>query len=331
MIALYRLEKVLVRRQGRAILNIETQEIAAGGITALVGPNGAGKSTLLELLAFLSTHDTGDIYFRGEKVVLSHDAGPQRKVGLVPQHPFLFNRSVRGNVELALQLQGHSKKLTRCRAEIALDRFGLMPLASRHVRALSGGEAQKLAIARTMALEPEVLLLDEPFSSLDAHATDDLAQLMATLPSRKTGKIIFSTHDQILASLLAQQVIGVIGGHTQEGVLLNHYTGHLVPRQHTFDTGRLLVQVADQVTHGSRIVIDPAHVVLSARRLESSMRNEFRGRVTALAEQGGEVRVTIDAGEILHALVTHETVHALGLQPGGVAWVGFKANAVRVY
>jgi len=331
MTPLYSLKDVKVRRQGRLILNVDAQAIAEGGITALVGPNGAGKSTLLELLAFLSAPNEGEIRFKGEWVSAAKRTPHHRDVGLVPQRPFLFDRTVAANVELALRIQGHAPLDVQRQTDATLARLGLAPLASRHVRGLSGGEAQKLAIARILALEPAVLLLDEPFSYLDAHATEDLAELMSTLTSTRTGKIIFSTHDHLLAARLAQQVIGLIGGRTQEGMLLNHYPGHLDPDRHTFDTGRLVIQVADHVRNGSRVVIDPAHVVLSARLLESSMRNEFPCRVTALAEQDGEVRVTLDVGECLYALVTHETVQRLGLRPGVAAWAGFKANAVRVY
>lgn len=331
MSPLYALRNVKVWRQGRAILAVDAQDIAAGGITALVGPNGAGKSTLLELLAFLAVHDEGEIRFRGEPVSPAQRARDQPQVGLVPQHPFLFDRSVAANVDLALKTRGHAAATRRRQVAAALDCLGLLPLASRHVRGLSGGEAQKLAIARMLALEPAVLLLDEPFSYLDAHATEELALLMSSLPSTRATKIVFSTHDQLLAARLAQQVIGLIGGRAQEGMLLNHYTGHLDPERHTFDTGRLVLQLADHVRSGSRVVIDPAHVVLSAGKLESSMRNEFPGRVTALAEQEGEVRVTIEAGERLHALVTHDTIQRLEIRPGVTVWAGFKANAVRVY
>ena len=331
MSPLYALKNVKVWRQGRPILAVDAQDIAAGGITALVGPNGAGKSTLLELLAFLSAHDEGDLRFMGELVSPAQRDRYQPQVGLVPQHPFLFDRSVAANVELALKTKGHPQAMLRQRVEAALDRLGLLPLAARPVRSLSGGEAQKVAIARMLALEPAVLLLDEPFSYLDAQATEDLAALLTTLPSPRTGKIVFSTHDHLLAARLAQQVIGLFDGRAQAGMLLNHYVGRLDPEHHTFDTGRLVLQLADEVRTGTRVVIDPARVALSACKPESGTRNEFAGRVTALAEQGGEVRVSIEAGERLYALATHETIQRLGLRPGVTVWAGFKTEAIRVY
>ena len=330
MTPLYLLDGIRVSRQGHAILQIDRLEIPDAGITAIVGPNGAGKSTALELLALLCEPQAGEVHFKGEKVEAALRERLRRRVGLVPQNPFLFDRSVAGNVEAVLKMQRHPAAEIQERTNAVLAQFGLAPLAARHVRSLSGGEAQKLAIARMLALQPEVLLLDEPFTYLDTHAADELAALIEALPVSGGTQVIFSTHDQSLAARLGEQVIGLIDGRAQAGVLFNHFTGRMQAASHTFDTGRLQIFVADHITAGTRVVIDPAHIVLSTRRLESSMRNEFPGRVAELAEQSGEVRVSIDAGERLHALVTHETVRTLGLSPGAEVWVGFKANAVTV-
>lgn len=327
---LYVLRGLQLRRGDRTVLDIPRLDIPSDGITAVVGANGAGKSSLLHVLALLDDLPAGVACFKGEQIDAASISRLRRQLGLVPQNPFLFDRTVAGNVETALRLRGLPRREWGPRCAAALAQLGLSSLAGRHARQLSGGEAQKLAIARVLALEPAVLLLDEPFTYLDAHAAEELAALIEALPAAGKCKVILSSHDQSLAARLGHQVIGLVDGRAQAGVLFNHFSGRLDPARHVFDTGRLQIFVADHVTAGNRVVIDPAHIVLSTRRLESSMRNEFPGRVAELAEQGGEVRVSVDAGERLHALITHETVRTLALSPGAEVWVGFKANAVAV-
>jgi tungstate transport system ATP-binding protein len=329
--ALYRLTGIRVARGGRTVLDVDDLVLEDGGITALVGPNGAGKSTLLEVLAFLLTPGAGRLAFDGMAVSAANMQACARRVGLVSQNPYLLDRSVAANVRLGLSLRGVSRQATVARVEDALDRLGLAALAERHVRQLSGGEAQKVAIARMVALRPDVLLLDEPFSYLDSTATAELAALIADPSQLGARKIVFTTHDELLALKLAANVVNVVAGRADRGSLLNLYSGRLDHARHSFDTGRLVVHVGDHVTDGTRIALDPAHVVLSSTRLESSMRNVFPGRITSLVEHGGEVLVTVDAGLRIHALVTHDAVLAQRLQPGAATWVSFKSNAVRVF
>jgi len=331
MSPLYRLEDVRVARGGRVVLRIDELALDDGGVTALVGPNGAGKSTLLEVLAFLLAPDAGRLLFDGVAVTAAGTRAFAKRVGLVPQNPYLLDRSVVANVRLGLSLRGMSRAETARRADEALAELGLTALADRHVRHLSGGEAQKVAIARMVALRPDVLLLDEPYSYLDSTAVGELSALIADPARLGARKIIFTTHDELLALRLAASIVNVVAGRADRGSLLNLYEGTLDRASHDFDTGPLLVHVGDHVTGGTRIALDPAHVVLSATRLESSMRNVFPGRISSLVEYGGEVLVTVDTGLRMHALVTHDAVQAQGLHPGGRIWVSFKSNAVRVF
>jgi len=329
--ALYALDGLRVARGGRTVLDVDGLALEDGGVTALVGPNGAGKSTLLEVLAFLLPPDAGRLVFDGRPVSAADAPACAKRVGLVPQNPYLLDRSVAANVRLGLTLRGLARRAADARVEETLALLGLTALAGRHVRGLSGGEAQKVAIARIVALRPEVLLLDEPFSYLDSAATAELAALLADPFRLGARKIVFTTHDELLALKLAAETVNVVAGRADRGSLLNLYSGRLDRARHSFVTGGLEVHVGDHVTAGTRIALDPAHVVLSATRLDSSMRNSFPGRVTSLAEHGGEVLVGADIGVRIHALVTHDAVRAQGLQPGAATWVSFKSNALRVF
>lgn len=330
MTALYELREVSVMRGDRMVLQIAQLSIDRDCVTAFVGPNGAGKTTLLELLAFLRTPASGTLSFDGDEVDRAHAAAFRMRVGLVPQNPYLFDRSVRDNLLLGLKVRGAPRRLAEHRVDQTLERLGLTRLSRRHVRSLSGGEGQKVALARTIALQPEVLLLDEPFSYLDAAAAEDLAALIANFSALGARAVIFTAHDELLALRLADHVINVVGGRADHGSLLNLYKGSLDTQRHLFDTGHLLIHVADHIAHGSRIALDPGHVVLSRSRLESSMQNTFPGRISSLREQDGEVLVTVEAGLRVHARVTHRAVSTQRLRPGVEVWVSFKSNAVRV-
>ena len=329
--ALYELREIVIERESRRILELPTLDVDAHEITALLGPNGAGKSTLLETLAFLLPPAQGSLCYDGRLLDAGNRADLARRVGLVAQRPYLFDRSVRANLLLALSIRGVPSAAARRRADATLERLGLLPLAARAARALSGGEAQKVAIARTLVLAPEVLLLDEPFSFLDVAAVDDLKMLLGGFRDLGARAVVFTTHDEGLALALADSTLRVIDGHVMRANLSNLFTGKLDVARHDFTTGAVVIHVSDHVTHGTRIAIDPAHVVLSTARLDSSMRNALPGRVVALAEQAGDILVTVDVGLRLQVLITHAGAAAQTLQPGAPVWASFKSNAVRVF
>ncbi|MHC8441892.1 MAG: energy-coupling factor ABC transporter ATP-binding protein [Candidatus Eutrophobiaceae bacterium] len=203
---IYHLENLQFRYSKTSLLNIEDQSFPAGSISALVGSNGVGKSTLLRLLAFLLMPVTGMIHFRGQAVNKRNISAVREQVGLVPQNPYLLRGSVRYNLELGLRFRGMGAKARaeRCRPIIAL--LGLEPLLARAATDLSGGEGQKVALGRLLALKPQVLLLDEPFTWLDSTFSGEFSALLMRL-SRDEGKsVVFTSHDPALAHTLADQV-----------------------------------------------------------------------------------------------------------------------------
>jgi len=329
--ALYELRELRLARAGREVLSLPSLDVASDTITVLLGGNGAGKSTLLLALAFLLAPAQGKLRYAGEEVTTGRRADFARRVGLVAQQPYLFDRSVRDNLLLALAIRGVGRAEAQRRADATLDRLGLLALRARAARELSGGEAQRVALARTLVLAPEVLLLDEPFSALDAPSVAGLEALIADFRALGTQAVVFTTHDERIAFALADATIDVANGTATPGAPSNRYRGTLDATRHVFDTGMGLVYVPDHIVAGHRIAIDPAHVVLSEAPLASSMRNVLQGTVLSLAEHGGEILVTVDAGLRLHALVTHEAVRVQSLRPGTPVWVSFKSNAVRVF
>ncbi len=326
----YALDGVTVHHGTKQVLHVERLAIEAGSVTALVGPNGAGKSTLLRVLAFLQPPSAGSVRYAGERPTRASVTALRRRVGLVPQNPYLLRQSVHGNVELGLKLRGVARPERLARVARVLGELGLATLAQRPAHALSGGEQQRVALARVLALAPEVLLLDEPFTHLDPRAAQEMERIIAELADRRTRTVVFASHDELRARALSHQILSLVNGRIGPASLVNLFHGAYDLPHRLFDTGRLQLHLADHIDAATRVAIDPAHVVLSPARLESSMRNCFPGRVVELSERGGEVQVGVAAGERFHALITHEALQAQGITLGAEVWVSFKSNAIQV-
>jgi molybdate transport system ATP-binding protein len=209
--------------------------VAAGETLAVLGPNGAGKSTLLDVLAGLVRPDSGHVLLEGMTLVSAgggerdiFTAPHARGVGLLAQEALLFpHLSVRDNVAFGPRSAGRSTLEAREIADRWLDRVDATGLADRRPRRLSGGQAQRVAVARALATEPRLLLLDEPFGALDAGVAPAMRRLLAEVLGGRT--VVLVTHDPLDALALAERVIVLDGGRiVEEGptreVLLNPRT-----------------------------------------------------------------------------------------------------------
>ncbi|HRU95529.1 MAG TPA: ABC transporter ATP-binding protein, partial [Anaerolineae bacterium] len=178
-------------------------DVFQGEFVCLIGPSGCGKSTLLRTLAGLLPPSQGEVRLRGVPV-----SGPTRAVGLVFQQPTLLPwRTVAGNVGLPLELQGQSLEERRRRVNELLDMVGLTGFGDTYPQLLSGGMAQRAAIARALAQDPEVLLLDEPFGSLDALTRERMAAALLELWQQLQRTVVMVTHSVEEATLLADRVV----------------------------------------------------------------------------------------------------------------------------
>lgn len=228
------LTNATLRRQGKVIVGPIDLSVEGQGITMIIGPNGAGKTSILRMLHGLDALSAGSLHWQG---------GTKRvraKQGYVFQTPVLLRRNVLENLIYPLKLRGASRIEATKRAMDALAHVGLKTFAQHPARTLSGGERQKLALARALIHDPELLLLDEPCASLDGNATKAIEAIL--LSARKTGtRILMTTHDMGQARRLADDVLFVLKGRIHESSgAKTFFTAPKTPEAHAFLKGDIL-------------------------------------------------------------------------------------------
>ena len=214
--SLIEVRDLVVTRAGRRILEVDELSIRKGETLAIVGPNGAGKSTLLLALAGLLRPDRGSIVVEGVAVVPARDLAYRRRIGLVFPAPLLLSTSVFGNVAAGLRFRGVGSEETRERVEHWLERLAIAHLRDRPASQLSSGEAQRTSLARALVLDPQVLLLDEPFVALDsatrAQLLDDFERLRIEVPTTR----VLVTHHLHEAVRLGDRLAILLDGRIRQ-------------------------------------------------------------------------------------------------------------------
>ncbi len=234
----YRLAEVRQVYAGRTVLAIDQLHIGAGELFVLVGPSGAGKSTLLRLLNFLERPASGQVWFDGELAPADPPLRLLRRVTTVFQRPILLDRSVRDNVALGLRLRGLDGD---GRVDDALRRVGLLPLARRPARKLSGGELQRAALARALALRPDVLLLDEPTANLDPYNVGLIEAIVREEHQARGATIVLVTHNVFQARRLGTRAGLLLGGRLIEAAPAEQFfSAPLDPRTGAFVRGEMI-------------------------------------------------------------------------------------------
>jgi tungstate transport system ATP-binding protein len=342
--------------EGRAapLLDISQIEVRGGEILSVLGPNGAGKSTLLRVLAMLQTPDSGAIRFLGqsgsaaEKLMRRHSA-------FVFQRPHLWAGTVRSNIELGLRLRSQESEQRRLLAEAAATQLGIDGLLDRDARTLSGGEAQRVAVARAMALDPDVLFLDEPASNLDAMARSALIEDLEHVARDGSHATVLATHDRADAFSLADRVIVMRDGRiVQSGRPEDLFENPVDPfiaavtgAELSFrasvvssQDGLMVVRVGDtelsaagSASRGDRVrvVYRPEDLFLSRSEIQGSPRNRFQAGVTEIRPAGSLLRVRLEGAGHWVAVITRAAADELSLEVGTRIWVQVKATALHAF
>ena len=203
---------VRVVHGARAVLDVPALAVPAGETLGVMGPNGAGKSTLLRVLGLLEPPSAGTVRFRGEAVTPAQGLAVRRRMASVFQEPLLADTTVFDNAALGLRFRGVPRADARPRVQAWLERFGIAALSDRQARTLSGGEAQRVALARALVVEPELLLLDEPFAALDQPTRETLIQDLRGVLRADRVTTVLVTHHRGEALALGDRLAVLIGG-----------------------------------------------------------------------------------------------------------------------
>jgi tungstate transport system ATP-binding protein len=317
---------------GPEVVAVDELSVAPGTITAVIGPNGCGKTTLFKLVNGLLAPTPGSVWFAGHDVASSAGRRELRARSVyVHQKPYIFRERVSDNVAYALHVRGVTREERGERIATSLEAVGIAELAARQGTALSGGERQRLAIARALALEPDLLLLDEPTSNIDPESVRSIEK--AVTAAREQGiAVLLSTHNLATAYRIADRVVPMETGRLV-GNRNNVYRGRL---EHEDEVARFVFSggaiVAPALEGDFRAALVPMDdVILSVEAVASSAQNSFTGTVTDVAPFEELVRVELDCGFPIAALVTPAAVEQLQLAPGAKVHASFKASAVRLY
>jgi tungstate transport system ATP-binding protein len=203
---------LLIQRNGLDALRIDSLDIQRGETLTVVGPNGAGKSTLLLALARLLKPSHGEIIYEGKSLKQWDELEYRRKISFVFQAPLLMDMTVEQNVALGLKFRGTPKEEAHERSGKWMKQLGVESLSKRRAGQLSGGEAQRVSLARAFVLDPELLLLDEPFSALDPPTRAKLIEDLSSLLTEDHRTAVFVTHNLNEATRLSHRIAVIVGG-----------------------------------------------------------------------------------------------------------------------
>lgn len=321
------------RREDRLVLDLPSFIVSAGSQVAVVGHNGSGKSTLLRLLALLERPTEGSVLFDGA----SPTALTRRRVTLVEQRPVLLRGTVRDNLAYGPRARGAPPAEVARAVGEAAERLGIGPLLDRRRRDLSEGETQRVAVARALAVRPDVLLLDEPTSSADRAAAQALYTALQDERRHRGITICLASHQLEDAYRWADDIRALAEGRLSPVTPENLFRVDVPPgpagvTKHV-RVGSVAIALMTDRSGPAILAVPPQDVIVStAPPLPSSARNVFQGRLTKTARQrDGAVHLTADVGIDLVAEITPEAAQELQLVPGSAIVFAFKAAAVRVF
>ncbi len=345
------LQNVSKKLDGFSIKNISFN-VEEGDYYIILGHSGAGKTVILEIIAGLITPDSGKVFYYEEDITFRKIQ--KRKFGLVFQDHAIFpHLSVKENIAYPLKNKKLSKSIINIKVNELADDFEISHLLNRRTTNLSGGELQRIALARTLALEPDILLLDEPLSSLDVQLKNDLRRLLRNL-NKKGQTIIHVTHDYEEAILLSNKIAVFHAGkiiqkgatndvfHHPGSEFVANFTGiknyFRVTLKSIGQNGLKVAKINDveikllseEKSNKGFIIIRCEDIIVSDELQKSSAANNFIGIVTEINPMKPGIEIIIDIGIMMTAMITSNSLKRLQITEGSKMWISFKASAVRL-
>jgi len=339
---------------GKQVLKDINFSVKSGELFVLVGPNGAGKTTLLRILDLLEEPTSGKVLLNGQPVDYSskNRAVIRRKIGMVFQQTVLFNMSVFDNVAYPLKVRGESERNIAQRVKEALELVRLDGFERANALALSGGEAQRVAIAQALVIEPELLLLDEPTANLDPRNVAIVEEALSYVNREERTTIIMTTHNMFQAENLAQKVAVLNEGKIEAIGTFQEVFEKSKPVKSFTRLENVFRGVSKITAEGTSIVdiggglqieaafkkdgkvtlhVPPEDIILSKRPLISSARNTFEGKIVQISDMGHlvKLKVNIQANKNFTAQITKRSFNEMQLNIGARVYIVFKASSVQ--
>ncbi|MFP3974929.1 MAG: tungstate ABC transporter ATP-binding protein WtpC [Chloroflexota bacterium] len=337
---------------GDFVLENATLDVQKGEYFIILGPTGAGKTVLLETIAGLYSPKSGIVWLQGQDVTNSDPE--KRNLGFVYQDHVLFpHLTVADNVSFGLKQRKMSKAEIREAANRAIELLGISHLLKRKPDTLSGGERQKVALARALAVSPKVLLLDEPLSALDPETRESVQQQLRDIHNRLDLTIIHVTHDFEEAISLGDRIAVLAEGRIAQvgtpqeifrqpksetvarfALTRNIFTGEVRDGDHEsaiMDIEGTPVAVVTDVRGKRHASVRPEDILLSNEPVHSSARNSFKGKVNHIVDRGSTIYLTVAVPPDFICLVTRRSFEEMNLQEGSDVYITFKASAVHVF
>ncbi len=334
----YSLDKLTKSYNGRPILDIDRLELEAGRIYGLLGPNGAGKTTLLNILGFLDQPTSGHLDFLGRAVRFHETAlQPLRKeVVVLDQYPVLFTTSVYKNLEFGLKVRRVERGERERLIDEVLELVDMVSFKHAPAHTLSGGETQRIALARALALSPKVFLCDEPTASVDVENQATIIALLKEINETKKISILFTTHDRLLAAGLAHHTLVLNGGRLVTTSYENTFPCTIEAlsdkeaRCHLPGNTFILLpsSALEPGAPISRIFIDPEKIRLNAVDKAPDSSPRLQGKVVQLMEEAARIRAVINVGFLVTVLLKREQYDALRPAIGASVTVSISEGAV---
>jgi molybdate/tungstate transport system ATP-binding protein len=327
-------------------LNIEDKEYFV-----MLGPTGSGKTAILELISGMYQPDQGEIFINGQNVTSKYPE--ERCIGVVYQDYMLFpHLNVRENIVFALKLKKTPANIMNQKLSQMTTLLHINHLLERHPFTLSGGEQQRVALARALIMEPKVLLLDEPLSALDPRSKELFQQELKVLHQQTKTTTIHITHDFNEAFMMADR-IGIMhnGELVQTGStkdvfqkpasrfvaefvgMENIYNGEVIydGKSRIIRIGSVNISGVTELQGNVRVAIRPEDIIITKERFPSSARNTLEARITQILPCGTLVKLVLDAGITLAALVTKQSLEEMELTVDQSVYAVFKSTEVHIF
>ncbi len=329
--------------------------VEQGDVCALIGPTGAGKTTLIRIIDLLDWPKSGQIIFEGMDVTHSkrERLKARRRMSYVQQRPTVFSMNVYDNVAISLKWRRVPRNMIRKKVEHMLELVGLIDYQKRDARTLSGGETQRVTIARALVTDPELLLLDEPTANLDPVSTEKVELILENIIQTKQTTMIMSTHDRSQGQRLANKMGVLINGEMLQigtpaeifrsperkrvadfvgvGNMLDGIIGERIDESLVnIQISGTTLQAISEIKKGIKVwaLVRTEDVTFSLSKTSTSARNMFNGPITRMTPVGTLVRIEINCGFLLIGVVTAKTVSEMEI--GTNLFASSKATAIHL-